>query len=151
MFAATCIGAALLVILLEFLRRLGKELDVQITNGWRRRLAALEPTLQKQSGTVNLTFRASPIQQLARALLHAVTFALAYLLMLLAMYYNGYVLISMFLGAGLGKFVCDWMQETVIVQIAATPQLQGLDTPPLEGKIATKPMIATSVTGCCCD
>jgi len=36
-------------------------------------------------------------------------FGLAYLVMLLAMYYNGYVLISIIIGAGVGKFLCDWM------------------------------------------
>jgi copper transporter 1 len=36
------------------------------------------------------------------------TFAVAYIVMLLAMYFNGYIIISIFLGAGLGKFLCDW-------------------------------------------
>ena len=25
------------------------------------------------------------------------------------MYYNGYIIICIFIGAGLGKFVCDWL------------------------------------------
>jgi hypothetical protein len=35
--------------------------------------------------------------------------------MLLAMYYNVYIIICIFIGAGLGKFVCDWMTKTVVV------------------------------------
>lgn len=59
--------------------------------------------------TTTLKFRASPLQQLIRALIHAVMFGLGYLIMLLAMYYNGYVLISIWIGALLGKFLCDWL------------------------------------------
>lgn len=69
------------------------------------------------AGRRTLTFRASPIQQLIRALIHAVTFGLAYIIMLLAMYFNGYIIISIILGAGVGKFLCDWM----IVQVALDP------------------------------
>lgn len=29
--------------------------------------------------------------------------------------YNGYIIICIFIGAGLGKFVCDWMAKTVVV------------------------------------
>lgn len=36
------------------------------------------------------------------------TFAVAYFIMLLAMYFNGYIIICIFIGALLGKFLCDW-------------------------------------------
>lgn len=36
------------------------------------------------------------------------TFAVAYCIMLLAMYFNGYIIICIFIGALLGKFLCDW-------------------------------------------
>jgi copper transporter 1 len=62
-----------------------------------------------------VTFRASPLQQFVRSLIHAATFGLAYIVMLLAMYYNGYVLISILIGALLGKFLCDWMTRTVVI------------------------------------
>lgn len=62
-----------------------------------------------------VTFRASPLQQFVRAVIHAATFGLAYIVMLLAMYYNGYVIISIILGALLGKFLCDWMTRTVVI------------------------------------
>jgi copper transporter 1 len=40
-----------------------------------------------------------------RALLHTCQFAVAYFIMLLAMYYNGYVLLSIFAGAFVGAFL----------------------------------------------
>ena len=40
-------------------------------------------------------------------------FAVAYLIMLLAMYYNGYLIISIFVGSYIGAFIFSW--ETVSV------------------------------------
>lgn len=111
-FAATCIGIILLVVLLEASRRLGKEFDVYINREFQARLAALSATAE---GPQTVTFRASPLQQLIRSVLHAITFGLAYIVMLLAMYYNGYIIICIFIGAGLGKFLCDWMSTTVVI------------------------------------
>jgi Ctr copper transporter family len=54
------------------------------------------------------TFRYTPLQQLIRSIIHMATFAVAYFIMLLAMYFNGYIIISIFIGALLGKFLCDW-------------------------------------------
>lgn len=62
-----------------------------------------------------VTFRASPLQQLVRSVIHAATFGLAYIVMLLAMYYNGYIIICILIGALLGKFLCDWMTRTVVI------------------------------------
>lgn len=152
MFAATCIGVALMTLCLEALRRAGREYDVIIAKQWQahartitKRISldnnSLEspnlPTLTQKadsdeiassSGSAHQTqslpniksqypssiaFRATPLQQLIRAILHAATFGLAYILMLLVMYFNGYIIISIILGAGLGKFVCDWMSATI--------------------------------------
>jgi solute carrier family 31 (copper transporter), member 1 len=122
MFAATCIGVILLVVLVEFFRRLGKEYESFLTRQARRQAAAYrvvspssraclgapsEEALESYQQTV--TVRVTMVQQAIRALIHAVTFAGAYITMLLAMYYNGYVIICIFIGAALGKFLCDWM------------------------------------------
>ncbi|EJT73602.1 hypothetical protein GGTG_07458 [Gaeumannomyces tritici R3-111a-1] len=64
---------------------------------------------------VYATFRATPPQQLVRAVLHAVTFGLAYIVMLIAMYYNVILLVMIVLGAGIGKFFCDWMTRTILI------------------------------------
>ncbi|CAD0084209.1 unnamed protein product [Aureobasidium vineae] len=134
MFAASCIGVALLVVCLEFLRRLGKEYDAYILRQFHRRAASLQyrrrvsyvapkfddtrasggcgpdascaPPLPEQRF---ITFRATPAQQIARGVIHAATFGVGYIVMLLAMYFNGYIIISIILGAFLGKVLCDWM------------------------------------------
>lgn len=125
--AATCIGVILMVVCLEFLRRLGKEYDTLIQRQFQRHVAALaRATTQAASdngsgGDVpaseprTVTFRASPLQQVIRAIIHAATFGLAYIIMLLAMYFNGFIIISILIGAGLGKFLCDWMVVKVVI------------------------------------
>lgn len=132
MFAATCIGVILLVLLVEFLRRLGKEYDSLITRRCQRQAAAFrtKPASPGCSPAVDesapgqptvVTYRATLVQQAIRALIHAATFAGAYITMLLAMYYNGYIIICIFIGAGLGKFLCDWM----IIKIDLTESEDG--------------------------
>ncbi|THV95919.1 Ctr copper transporter [Aureobasidium pullulans] len=134
MFAASCIGVALLVVCLEFLRRIGKEYDSYILRQFHRRAASLRyrprvsyvapkfddernssgcgpdascaPPLPEQQF---ITFRATPAQQITRGAIHAATFGVGYIVMLLAMYFNGYVIISIIVGAFLGKVLCDWM------------------------------------------
>lgn len=138
MMAASCIGVMLLVVCLELLRRVGKEYDIYIARQFQRHVAAqtasskLPPTDTNTSccapapqtpaaaaaavyGPQTVTFRASPLQQLIRSIIHMFTFGVAYIVMLLAMYFNGYIIISIFLGAGIGKFFCDWMVLRVVV------------------------------------
>ncbi|KAL2160956.1 hypothetical protein VTH06DRAFT_8668 [Thermothelomyces fergusii] len=136
-FAATCIGVVLMVVLLEALRRLAREYDEHIQRDFAARVALITAgtgtatatgtgtgtgggpagpaTAAPETAPAAVTFRASPLQQLVRALLHTAAFALAYVVMLLAMYYNGYVILSILLGALLGKFLCDWMTRTVVL------------------------------------
>lgn len=137
-FAATCIGTILLVIAMEALRRAGKEYDAWILRTFQTRAAALEgspsytdPLLKVGSGSAlgsgkgaavaarlepqTLVFRASPLQQAVRSVLHAVALGVAYIVMLLVMSYNGYVIICVLIGGGLGKFFCDWMTRRVVV------------------------------------
>ena len=134
MFAASCIGVALLVVCLEFLRRIGKEYDAYLLRQYRRRVGNLRHMPQiphvapKFDGRYNpdncgpdaacapplpeqqfITFRASPLQQVTRGLIHAATFGVGYIVMLLAMYFNGFIIISIIIGAFLGKVFCDWM------------------------------------------
>lgn len=134
MMAASCIGVMLLVVTLEFLRRIGKEYDTYIARQFQRHVATqtsssrqaadtnntsccapAPPVEQPMYGPQTVTFRASPLQQLIRSVIHMFTFGVAYIVMLLAMYFNGYIIISIFLGAGIGKFFCDWMVLKVVV------------------------------------
>lgn len=53
-------------------------------------------------------YRPSLVEQVIRALLHMVQFAVAYIIMLLAMYFNGYIIICIFIGAFLGSLIFSW-------------------------------------------
>jgi len=50
---------------------------------------------------------------MVRALLHMAQFAIAYIIMLLAMYYNGYIIICIFIGAFFGAFIFQWESVTI--------------------------------------
>jgi copper transporter 1 len=120
MFAGSCIGVILLVMFLEFLRRLGKEYDRYILRQYERVVACSPTPVCESGGPVKegtivvqaldsrLKFRPNVIQQAVRATLHMAQFAVAYIVMLLAMYYNGYIIICIFIGAWLGAFVFSW-------------------------------------------
>lgn len=168
-FAASCIGTILLVIILEALRRVGKEYDDWILRGFQARAAQSRlglsqsgpsntgPSSSSSSATGNpkaaatakvtpasaawkrlggaagggvgagraVVFRASPLQQVFRAVIHAVTLGLAYIIMLLVMSYNGYIIICVILGGGIGKFFCDWMTRQYIVDGDGTNEEEG--------------------------
>lgn len=55
-----------------------------------------------------IIFKPTLLQQIVRATLHMVQFAVAYFIMLLAMYFNGYIIICIIIGAWLGSFVFSW-------------------------------------------
>ncbi|RDL36652.1 uncharacterized protein BP5553_06004 [Venustampulla echinocandica] len=129
MFAGACIGVILLVMSLEFLRRLSKEYDRYILRKFQKAqpylsvpglphgkaaAAACKSSNPQPSSLENFTavsvvsFRPGVFQQAIRATLHMLQFAVAYFIMLLAMYYNGYIIISIIIGAWLGGFVFSW-------------------------------------------
>lgn len=108
MMAGSCIGVILLVMSLELLRRGSKEYDAYIV---RQHLAANPPSASRASSDGNSdskaptasaapvppskrSFKPNLVQQLVRATLHMLQFAVAYFVMLLAMYFNGYIIIS---------------------------------------------------------
>ena len=64
--------------------------------------------IHAHSPTSGTLFRPSVVQQAVRATLHMVQFTITYFVMLLAMYYNGYIIISIIIGAWLGAFVFSW-------------------------------------------
>ncbi|KAI9887362.1 MAG: Copper Transporter integral membrane protein that functions in high affinity copper transport [Watsoniomyces obsoletus] len=129
-FAGSCIGVILLVIALEFLRRSQREFDRYVrTTNQRGRIERSSSSSnsdgdgsdssQSKSGLrVGVrAWRGAPIgggsqlklwQQMVRSLLYMVQFAVGYFIMLLAMYYNGYIIISIFIGAFLGAMIFQW-------------------------------------------
>ncbi|KAF3928998.1 hypothetical protein ABW19_dt0207871 [Dactylella cylindrospora] len=126
-FALSCIGVILLVIGLEFVRRLQREFDRHII-----RHAAVARAVGESAGSKKLAeegsvspspiqdkvlntsasrvarflrpfnIRPTLLQQAVRGFLYMVQFGAAYFVMLLAMYYNGYIIISILIGAFLG-------------------------------------------------
>ncbi|KAH7091288.1 Ctr copper transporter family-domain-containing protein [Paraphoma chrysanthemicola] len=140
MFAGSCIGVILLVITLEFLRRAGKEYDRFIvaqylkTNSPSTNVASSASSdvdHNKAPATTSIAahtpatpqrFRPSILQQGIRALLHMLQFAVAYFVMLLAMYYNGYIIICIFIGAFLGYFIFGY--ESLAVNQGGQDRMQ---------------------------
>jgi solute carrier family 31 (copper transporter), member 1 len=138
MFAGSCIGVILLVIALEFLRRAGKEYDRYILKQYARSqnispVSSSSSTNDTAKGpsasttpacaaVASQTFRPNLLQQALRALLHMLQFAVAYFIMLLAMYYNGYIIICIFIGAYIGYFIFGW--ESFNVQQGGRDRLQ---------------------------
>ena len=119
MFAGSCIGFILLVMVLEGLRRLSREYDQYLL---RNHAAQSQAHRDSSAGSEVETgkiasggafpdvspFTPNVIQQAVRASIHMLQFAVAYIIMLLAMYYNGYILICIFIGAFFGSFVFSW-------------------------------------------
>lgn len=133
-FAASCIGVVLLVVVLEALRRTGKEYDSYLLRSFQQIAASRaanevtnaetpdsasnsskQAAVRVQSTVQYLTLRPTFVQQLIRSVIHMSTFAVAYFVMLLAMYFNGYIIISIFIGALIGKFACDWTSSLIAV------------------------------------
>lgn len=138
MFAGSCIGVVCLVISLEFLRRAGREYDSYIIRQARLRQSSTGalrqdtcdsnacPSAENESNTpdpskqataaaksasiarVSAPYRPSLLEHTLRSLIHMVQFAVAYIIMLMAMYYNGYIIICIFIGAFLGAFLFAW-------------------------------------------
>jgi copper transporter 1 len=120
-FAGSCIGVAFLVVSLEFIRRCQREYDRTIVRqSTRPRLVDEAESTSSSKGLASaLVFagtgpaKITVMQQAVRSGFYMVQFALAYLIMLLAMYYNGYLIISIFLGAFLGHFIWAWDNITL--------------------------------------
>ncbi|KAI8949241.1 ctr copper transporter [Xylaria longipes] len=137
MMAATCIGVFLLAILLEFVRRVGKEYDQFILRQFQQHVDAQAAMARSKDDCCSegprmdsqtVIFRATPIQQAIRSFIHAVAFGIAYILMLIAMAFNGYVIIVIIIGAGFGKFVCDWMTQKVVIGGMTSPPTKSLES-----------------------
>ncbi|KAJ8112487.1 hypothetical protein ONZ43_g5384 [Nemania bipapillata] len=109
-FAGLCIGVVLLVILLEFFRYAGRQYDQYLVNQTQITVRAVEDQSKSSANapTTSVTLRASIPQQAIRALLHTLHFATAYWIMLLAMYFNGYIIICIIIGAFIGSFIFQW-------------------------------------------
>jgi copper transporter 1 len=105
---------------LEFLRRMGKEYDLYLIRQHQLAQPAyvgdqakgLIPSRRSDevplTNTIRPPFRPKMKQQAARATFYMLQFAVVYFVLLLAMYYNGFILLSICIGAWFGSFVFDW-------------------------------------------
>ncbi|KAL3421523.1 Copper transport protein ctr4-like protein 1 [Phlyctema vagabunda] len=121
-FFLTCLGSALLVVLLEFSRRIQRGYDRYL-----RRKHALDRThevlpdgpeeklLQKSAFAPVRRDRArAALEQFVRGVLHAFQFSISYCIMLLFMYSNGYIIISILIGAAIGFAI--WTRDTLYLE-----------------------------------
>ncbi|POR31646.1 Copper transport protein ctr4 [Tolypocladium paradoxum] len=136
MFAGSCIGVFLLGMALEFLRRSVKEFDRYLIKQHVAKyqtapgapVGAEGDSVSSKEATppaacaVIPPFRPSVLQQAIRAGLHCLTFSVGYVLMLLAMYFNVYIIISIFLGAFCGAFIFQWETLPTIRQQTSAAQ-----------------------------
>ncbi|KAL3481375.1 Ctr copper transporter family-domain-containing protein [Aspergillus californicus] len=138
MFAVSCIGVALLGVSLEFLRRVSKHYEESLMRQFQRHaITQLDDPLVCGAPASVVTYRASPIQQVIRAVLHLAQFGVAYILMLVAMQYNGYMIFSILIGTFLGKLFFDWGQYKVVL---------GQTNGPVPAKIG---VVEEEATKCC--
>ena len=129
MFSGSCLGVVGLVLLLELLRRLQREYDRFISQQAQQRKLRNEggddgyvnedpphsaiPLLFDWATSLPLPSRHSghlptAPQQAVRALIYTLQLAVTYTIMLLAMYYNAYILMSILIGAFIGSFMFSW-------------------------------------------
>lgn len=110
-FAAFCIGVILLVSFLEFLSYLVRQYDYYLITQRLEKVRLAEEASQLpglQPAIPTTMFRPSIPQQALRALLRAIQFGVAYWIMLIAMYLNGYIIICIIIGAFAGAFTFQW-------------------------------------------
>ncbi|KAK8928117.1 Copper transport protein CTR4 [Metarhizium anisopliae] len=143
MFAGSCIGVFLLGMVLEFLRRSIKEYDRFLVRQHVSKFqSSASPAAAAATGSVGSKegaaitscavvppFRPNVLQQGIRAFLHLLAFVVAYILMLLAMYYNGYIILCIFLGSFFGAFIFQW--ETLPLGYVLSSSTQSACTPSL--------------------
>lgn len=94
MFALTCVFVISLVVFIEFLRRLGIQYDARIRRAH-----------QFNGEGEETAFKPSVLQQMIRSFIHVVVVAAGYLVMLLVMDYNGFIILCVVIGAYLGFFI----------------------------------------------
>jgi copper transporter 1 len=98
MFAGSCVGIICLVMILYLLRRLQKEYELLVL---RSHVARFTQDQQKPIPP----YRLSLVQMIVRAFLDTSQMGLAFIIMLLAMYFNGYIFISILIGGFLGSLL----------------------------------------------
>ncbi|BGP16003.1 hypothetical protein JCM10213_005446 [Rhodosporidiobolus nylandii] len=133
-YVGTLIGIFFIVVALEAVRRLGREYDRAIRRAYyRREEAALEALKKNAPSKASDVGRAAPFrpslkEHLIRSTMYMVQFGTAYILMLLAMYFNGGIILAIIAGGGVGY--------ALFARDTATPEgsFLGDDSPAARGE-----------------
>ncbi|EMG45823.1 hypothetical protein G210_3967 [Candida maltosa Xu316] len=124
-FVATCLGSFFLVVFLQWLHRFNKELDLAISKKPQFKMyfkddgeLADSDTLEFETPNTKNPFlvalshtwlfkrgNVSFFEHFIRCVLYVIEWGLAYFVMLMFMYYNGFVIISCLIGAFVGRFL----------------------------------------------
>ncbi|GLB45179.1 putative ctr copper transporter family protein [Lyophyllum shimeji] len=119
-YVGTIIGVFMLVVVLELFRRLGREYDRKIVRDHARSISVSTGSARDDASINKLSdggeprraavtpFRPTVAQQAVRSAFYFVQFSAGYILMLLAMYYNGGLILAIFFGSYVGFFVSSW-------------------------------------------
>ena len=75
-----------------------------LADDWSKNLSVSTPPPPRTTGL----FKPSWPQQAVRGAIYTMQFVVAYMIMLLAMYYNGYILLSIFVGVFVGFCMASW-------------------------------------------
>ncbi|POY76577.1 putative Glutamate synthase (ferredoxin) [Rhodotorula taiwanensis] len=112
-YVGTLIGIFFMVVALEAIRRLSREYDRRIRKAYIHRetlaLQVFAQNMNKGQPSEPAPFRPSNKEHTVRTVLYGMSFGLAYILMLLAMYFNGGIILAIMAGgaAGYGIFGRD--------------------------------------------
>ncbi|EEQ38578.1 putative copper transport protein [Clavispora lusitaniae] len=126
-FAGSCIGVFFLVLVSQWLHRFAREYDSALITKYSAQESADNSKLEMESSksatiAVNPAVHAishrwlfapvpasgimaSPFEHLIRCVLFTIEWGLSYIIMLLFMYYNGYIIICCILGAFAGRLL----------------------------------------------
>ncbi|SCV72649.1 BQ2448_4186 [Microbotryum intermedium] len=106
-FVGAIVGVFLIVVALEALRRLSRDYDRQIKCSFQASLALVnsDSNIKDEISTLPL-FRPTFSQHFVRSIFYGIQFGTAYILMLLGMTYNGYILFAIFFGGFVGYLLC---------------------------------------------
>ncbi|VVT58694.1 uncharacterized protein SAPINGB_P006337 [Magnusiomyces paraingens] len=118
-FAGTCIGVFCFVLIIEFLDRIKREYDRYLYRQWHwttaggkteeflpsMELVLPNPIFSFSHSPAFVYYRPSIFAQVVRTGLYLVQYIGIYIVMLIAMSYNGYVIIMIFSGGLVGYFL----------------------------------------------
>ncbi|CCE78009.1 Piso0_000621 [Millerozyma farinosa CBS 7064] len=131
MFAGSCIGVFFLVLASQWLHRFAREYDLAIVRKQEARMDTLSTPEDSESSvdlkanmsttdplvhamshvwmvkspSPTVAIRPNFVEHIIRTIIFTVEWGLSYIIMLLFMYYNGYIIISCILGALFGRFI----------------------------------------------